>query len=223
MQASRRALVAWLVLGSLVAVVGRPAPGGDATAQETLRPDPATELFRRIEASSGLIIYDATGAALEIWVWDTGGATEPFDSLGRGAQGRGSTLLRDTPGDAWTLESIVTTLERGEEGGGRPLAIWALEDIGGAKATAVLVETAQRDADAWIRSMALEALVKIGGASQTQALVQALREDPDPFVRYTAMVGLADVGARDLERLLRPVLNDPENLLRLKAAEILGL
>jgi HEAT repeat protein len=69
----------------------------------------------------------------------------------------------------------------------------------------------------------VEVLAKIGGPQMLESLTLALREDPDLFVRYEALVNLAELGDTRVGDLLRQALDDPDELISAKAAELLAM
>jgi HEAT repeat protein len=69
----------------------------------------------------------------------------------------------------------------------------------------------------------VEALAKLGGPEAVEPLTRALREDAEPVVRYEALVNLAELGDDRVRGSLRQALDDPEEFIREKAAELLQL
>jgi HEAT repeat protein len=63
----------------------------------------------------------------------------------------------------------------------------------------------------------------MGNAEVVEPLSWALKEDPEPFVRYEALMNLAEIGGDRVRDILRQALDDPEELVRAKGAELLHL
>jgi HEAT repeat protein len=80
-----------------------------------------------------------------------------------------------------------------------------------------------QDRDASVRQRAIEALGEVGGAAVRELLSWALRADEDPFVRYQALVGLAAIGDETAMALARRALDDPHELIRSKAEELVDV
>ena len=64
-------------------------------------------------------------------------------------------------------------------------------------------------------------MAKLGGPEAVDPLTRALRVDAEPFVRYEALVNLAELGDDRVRGSLLQALDDPEEMIRDKAAEIL--
>ena len=125
--------------------------------------------------------------------------------------------------DERALESVIEALEGDEDTAVRYQATWALQDLGGQRALTALAEAVYRDSDDFVRQSAVEALARLGGQEVVEPLSWALREDPEPSVRYEALMNLAEIGGDRVRDILRQALDDPEELVRAKGAEILHL
>ena len=125
--------------------------------------------------------------------------------------------------DERALEPVIEALEGDEDTAVRYRATWALQDLGGQRALTALAEAVYRDSDDFVRQSAVDVLARLGGQEVVEPLSWALREDPEPSVRYEALMNLAEIGGDRVRDILRQALDDPEELVRAKVAELLHL
>ena len=90
-------------------------------------------------------------------------------------------------------------------------------------ATPAIAQLPSVSSDDFVRQSAVDVLAKLGGQEVVEPLSWALREDPEPSVRYEALMNLAEIGGDRVRDILRQALDDPEELVRTKGAEILHL
>jgi len=156
-----------------------------------------------------------------------------FSALGRTRDPRAVAVLRKSAAspDIATAQATLRALGHDDPGAlEEQLARWPAAD---AKTRAVIVEAIQgaddpradellhaacRDADKGVRSKALGAVR--AGDPQKLELVYAGMADPDPGVRFSALVlaMYCTTDARLIDALL-PLLDDPSELIRQRAAE----
>jgi hypothetical protein len=125
--------------------------------------------------------------------------------------------------DERAVELVIEMLEEDVDPKVRHHATWALKDLGGPRALAALAEALYKDSDNFVRQSAVDALARLGGEEAIEPLSWALKKDPEPFVRYEALMNLAEIGGDRMRDILRQALDDPEELVRAKGAELLHL
>lgn len=124
--------------------------------------------------------------------------------------------------DKKAQEGMIIALKEDADAEVRQRAAWLLEFHKDPKAVHALAEAIVEDSDESVRQRAIESMAKIGGREAIEPLNVALQEDPDPFVRYEALTNLAEIGGDDAEASLFDALNDPDELVRSKAEELLN-
>jgi hypothetical protein len=194
---------------------------------------PLDEALRRLIKANFLLVYAPDGDLAEVRV-----LREPGERILSEESGSLDSLIgelhRGEPAQRWravlTLgefkneQALVPVLEALQGDGApevRQAAISVLEDLGGQQAMAALAAAASGDSDDFVRLSAVEALAKLGGPEAVDPLTRALRVDAEPFVRYEALVNLAELGDDRVRGSLLQALDDPEEMIRDKAAEIL--
>ena len=88
-------------------------------------------------------------------------------------------------------------------------------------AVSALATAVVGDPDEAVREHAVGGLAKSAGTEAVGRLVRALREDASTMVRYEALVNLAEIGGDRAMDAFRQALEDPHELVRAKAEELL--
>jgi len=196
---------------------------------------PLDEALRRLIKANFLLLYSPDGHLAEVWVLRQpgerilAGERESLESLigelqrGEPAQRWRAALALGDFKNEQALAPVIGALEGDDAPEVRQAAISALEDLGGQQAIAALAAAVSGDSDDSVRLSAVEALAKLGGPEAVEPLTRALRADAEPFVRYQALVNLAELGDDRVRGSLLQALDDPEEFIREKAAEILQL
>jgi hypothetical protein len=214
------------------------------TISADLRSVPLDEALSRLIAGNFVLVYSAGpgGRVIEVRIFGLGSpiATEPAAHRERPRPGAPRDVLiqalRDGDAeergravvalgkrrDQAAVEAVVAALGD-EDAGVRQRAVWALRDLGGPRAIDALAEAVAADTEPSIRLRAADSLVVIGGQEAIESLSQALRYDPHPFVRYTALAGLASVSGDGATDLLVQALQDPSEMVRAQARELLDM
>jgi bilin biosynthesis protein len=211
---------------------------------------PLDKALRRLIMANFLLLYapGTNGPLVEVWILSPAtplasspiAAQEPAQHIPSGEsdfpdaliiglqrgnaeqRGRAVLALGDVQ-DERAVEPVIKALEGDEDPNVRHHATWALKDLGGQRALAALAEAVYRDSDDFVRQSAVDALARLGGQEAVEPLSWALREDPHPFVRYEALMNLAEIGGERVRDILRQALDDPEELVWAKGAELLHL
>lgn len=194
---------------------------------------PLDEALRRLIKANFLLVYAPDGNLAEVWVLrkpgerTLSGERGSLDSLigelqrGEPAQRSRAALALGEVKNEQALAPVIEVLEGDDAPEVRQAAISALEDLGGQQAIAALAAAVADDSDDFVRLSAVKALAKLGGPEAVEPLTRAVRADAEFLVRYEALVSLAELGDDRVREALLQALDDPEEMIRDKAAEIL--
>lgn len=211
---------------------------------------PLDEALRRLIKDNFLFLYSSgtDRPEVEVWIVNSGTSLSSFvattqksarpilpkreaslDSLlqelqeGNAEQRQQAVWMLGDFKDKKAVAAVKGALEGDEDPDVRKQAAWVLEELGDPQSVDALAEAVSGDEDESVRQRAVESLAKLGGQEAVEPLSLALREDSDPFVRYEALTNLTDIGGDGAEASLFAALNDPDELVRTKAEELLEM